>query len=95
MLVQNKRALQYSLDCPVIFSNKYILSFLETHFEFLVLHQVTLIFIQERRFRLTLQFLKKYKVPFHIDFFTSAIDSNAYDVAFYLLNVFEDEIYQN
>lgn len=33
--------------------------------------------------------------PFVIEFFTNAIDANAYDIAFYLLKVYEDEIFAN
>jgi hypothetical protein len=32
-------------------------------------------------------------MPFNIDFFTNAIESNAYDIAFYLLNVYEEQIF--
>jgi len=35
------------------------------------------------------------KMEFHVDFFTNAIESNAYDIAFYLLKVYEDNIYRN
>ena len=33
------------------------------------------------------------KTPFVIEFFTNAIEANAYDVAFFLLKVYEDEIF--
>jgi hypothetical protein len=46
-----------------------------------------------RKFRLSLQFIQQTKVPFTIDFFTNAIESNAYDIAFYLLNVYEEQIF--
>lgn len=36
--------------------------------------------------------MKKTQTPFEIEFFTNAIDANAYDIAFYLLNVYEEEI---
>lgn len=35
------------------------------------------------------------KIPFQIEFFTNAIESNAYDIAFFLLNINEEEILQN
>ena len=54
------------------------------------LDEVAKILVLERRFRLTLQFLKKSKVPFQIEFFTNAIEANAYDIAFYLLKIYED-----
>ena len=36
--------------------------------------------------------MKRTQTPFEIEFFTNAIDANAYDIAFYLLSVHEDEI---
>ena len=35
------------------------------------------------------------KAPFVIEYFTNAIEANAYDIAFYLVKVYEDEIFQN
>lgn len=35
------------------------------------------------------------KAEFAIEFFTNAIESNAYDIAFYLLKVYEDDIYKD
>lgn len=32
------------------------------------------------------------KAPFVIEFFTNAIESNAYDIAFYLVKIYEEEI---
>ena len=54
--------------------------------------EVIKIFILARRFRLSLQFLQDYHVPFQIEFFINAIESNSYDIAFYLLKVYEDQI---
>lgn len=48
-----------------------------------------------KRFRLSLQFMKQANVPFEIEFFTNAIEANAYDIAFYLLNIYEEEIFNN
>ena len=49
----------------------------------------------QKRFRLTLQFIEAYKVPFQIEFFTLAIESNAYPIAFWLLMNYEEQIFQN
>jgi len=35
------------------------------------------------------------KMQFHVDFFANAIEANAYDIAFYLLKVYEDNINRN
>lgn len=57
--------------------------------------EVIKIFILARRFRLSLQFIQDSKAPFHIDFFINAIESNAYDIAFYLLKEYEEQISMN
>ena len=35
------------------------------------------------------------QTPFVPEFLTNAIDANAYDIAFYLVKIYEDEINQN
>ena len=57
--------------------------------------QVIKILILERMFRLSLQFFKMSEIPFQIEFFTNAIEANAYDIAFYLFNLYEEQIFQN
>jgi len=37
--------------------------------------------------------MKDSKVPFQIEFFTNAIESNAYDIGFYLLKINEEQIF--
>ena len=32
------------------------------------------------------------EIPFQIEFLTQSIDSNAYDIAFYFINLYEEEI---
>jgi hypothetical protein len=46
-----------------------------------------------RKFRLALQYLTDTGVEFEIDFFTFAIEANAYDIVFYLRNRFEEQIF--
>jgi hypothetical protein len=53
---------------------------------------VVKILIRACKFRLTLQFIEECQVPFQIEFFTYSIESNAYDVSFYLLNIYEEDI---
>jgi len=36
--------------------------------------------------------MAEYKVVFQIEYFTNALESNSYDVAFYLLVKYEDQI---
>jgi hypothetical protein len=89
VLVSNKRADEFA-DGPVIFTHKYITEFLETHNEFFAPSRAIKIFIMSRKFRLALQYLIKFEVEFEIDFFTFAIEANAYDIAFYLRMRFEE-----
>ena len=95
VLVLNKREDTHTIDSKIIFSHNYILKFLEYHTKFVNSDEVIKIFILARRFRLSLQFIEKCKAPFQIEFFTNAIESNSYDIAFYLLRIYEDQIYQN
>ena len=54
-----------------------------------------MIFIMARKFRLSLFFLISTEISFNISFFTTAIQYNSYDIAFYLLKVYEEQILQN
>jgi len=49
----------------------------------------------QRKFRLTLIFISRFNVEFNIDFFTMAIEANAYEIAFYMMTVFEEKIIAN
>jgi len=57
VLVANKREMQYIIDSKIIFSDSYILKFLDFHFEFAIPEEVIKIFILARRFRLSLLFI--------------------------------------
>lgn len=57
--------------------------------------QTIKVFILSRKFRLALQYLTETGVEFEIEFFTFAIEANAYDIVFYLLNRFDDQIILN
>ena len=48
-----------------------------------------------RKFRLALQYLTSAGVEFEIDFFTFAIEANAYDIVFYLRHRFEEQIFHH
>ena len=90
----NKRNDIYSSDGDVIFPHSHIVQFLETHAQFLKPNQAIKVFIMSRKFRLALQYLTSTGVSFEIDFFTFAIDANAYDIVFYLRQRFEEQIFQ-
>jgi hypothetical protein len=89
VLVNNKRNDQFSFG-QVIFPHSHIVQFLETHKKFLVPTQAIKVFIMSRKFRLALQYLTDTGVEFEIDFFTFAIEANAYDIVFYLRYRFEE-----
>ena len=46
-----------------------------------------------RKFRLALHYLTDSGVEFEIDFFTYAIEANAYEIVFYLRYRFEEQIF--
>ena len=94
VLVMNKRIDQFS-NSEVIFPHSHIVKFLETHKKFLKTQQAIKVFIMSRKFRLALQYLGEPGVEFEIDFFTFAIDANAYDIVFYLRYRFEEKIFQH
>lgn len=95
VMIDNKREDNFKIDSQIQFSHNYILKFLNTHKKFVFNDQVIKILILARRFRLSLQFMDDEKIPFNIEFFTNAIESNSYDIAFYLLKVFDEEINLN
>jgi hypothetical protein len=42
-----------------------------------------------RQFRISLNLIIKYKVPFDIEFLTMAVEAENWEVSFYLFNRFE------
>ena len=95
ILLYSKRLDNDDLESPILFEHNDILEFLEEYDEFLNPNEVVLMCIRAQRFRLSLQFLKSSKVQFDISFFTRAVESNAYDIAFHLLHIYEDQINSN
>jgi hypothetical protein len=66
VMVDNKRAVKYSIDRNIQFSHNRILKFLSDFKDFVKEDEVMKIFILGRRFRLTLQFMKMVKPKFEI-----------------------------
>lgn len=94
VLVNNKRD-DESGNNEIIFPNSYIIKFMETHKEILFPNQAIKIFILSRKFRLALQYLAQYDVAFEIDFFTFAIEANAYEIVFYLRYRYEEQLFKH
>ena len=94
VMLSNKREDITDFNSKITFNHKAILNFLKIHDAFVLQDEVVKIFVLARRFRLSLQYIVQYKVPFDIEFFTFALESNAYDVAFYCLIMFENIITQ-
>jgi len=64
VMVENKRESKFKISSEQIFSNDYILKFLDYHFDLAVPEEVIKIFILQRRFRLSLLFIQKSKIQF-------------------------------
>lgn len=96
VMVEFKRADKFS-DGEVQFPHNDIVEFCKVHFKFFLPRECIKVFILNRKFRLALQFLTDPEVPitFDLDFFTFAIEADAYDICFYLRYRFEDQIFAN
>ena len=94
MLYTKKEDVQ-DIDSPVLFPNNFILDFMKIHKKFLLADEVIRICILSRRFRLALNVMNNYDIEFEMEFFKQALLSNAFDTAFYMLNMYEDVIFSN
>jgi len=83
VMVSNKREDRYSFG-TIIFPYQHIIEFLEIHKKFMFTNQIIKVFILNSRFRLSIKYLTDEKIKFEMDFFSFAIQSNAYDIAFFL-----------
>ena len=92
VMISNKREDNFDVKSNVLFSHHKILNFLKEHERFVKEDQVVKILISQRKFRLTLELMQQLKIPFQIEFFIQAIEANAYEIAFYLLSLHEEEI---
>ena len=82
-------------DSDITFPNGHIFKFIETHKEIFVPNQAIKIFILSRKFRLSLLYITEYNVQFEIEFFTFAIEANAYDIVFYLRYRYEEQLFKH
>jgi hypothetical protein len=55
------------------------------HEKFTEPEEIMKVLILSRRFRLSLQYIEISNTPFNIEFFTNSIESNSYEIGFYLL----------
>ena len=92
VMIDNKSKDNHNIDSEILFSHQTILDFLDEHSKHINPEEAIKIFIKARRFRLSLQYMQLSETPFQPDFLTIAIDSNAYDIAFYLIKIYEYEI---
>lgn len=90
VMVSNKREDQFDDDSEMLFNHNHIVKFLDTHSDYLNHQEIIKVFIMNRKFRLTIQFLSQ--THFVIDYFTIALEYNALDIAFYLFATHEDSI---
>lgn len=63
---------------------------MKTHSAFLVPEQVIRICILYKRFRLTIAVINNFNINFEISFFKQALTSDAYDICFYMLKVYDE-----
>ena len=93
VMVLNKREDNNDMESKIIFNHQTILDFLQFQKQFAVPEEIMKVMILSRRFRLSLQYIDISKTPFVIEFFTNSIESNSYEIGFYLLKRFEEQIY--
>lgn len=89
-MVLNKRIDAFDDVSEVLFNHNHIVKFLETHIQYLNYEEIIKIFIMNRKFRLSIQYLTQ--THFVIDYFTLSLESHAMDIAFYLFQTYEDSI---
>ena len=94
VMVLNKREDNNDMESKILFQHQTILDFLQHHKRFTVPEEIMKVLILSRRFRLSLQYIELSDTPFNIEFFTNSIESNSYEIAFYLLKRYEEPIYQ-
>ena len=94
VMVSHKRKEKYSMG-EVIFSHSHVVEFLRIHKKYLFSNQAIKVFILNSRFRLTLVYLTMEGTKFEMDYFNFAVQSNAYDIAFYLRYRFEEQLFAN
>lgn len=89
-MVLNKRLDLFDDESKVLFNHNHIATFMERHNQYLNYEEAIKVFIMSRKFRLSIQFISQTK--FVIDYFTMSLESNSYDIAFYLFAQHEDSI---
>jgi hypothetical protein len=92
-MIEHKRMDNSDLQSEKMFGHKSVLEFLKINKKYVKADQVIKILILERKFRLSLQYIKMSQTPFHIEFFTNAIEANAFDIAFYLFKMYEEQVF--
>ena len=90
VMVLNKREDNNDMDSKILFNHQTILDFLKFHERFTEPEEIMKVLILSRRFRLSLQYIEISNTSFNIEFFTNSIESNAYDIAFYLFSIYEE-----
>ena len=91
-MVLHKRQDVFDCNSQSLFDHRHVCKFLERHKKFLNPEETIKVFIMQRKFRLAIQYLIETGEHFVIDYFTMALESNAYDIAFYLYSNYEEDI---
>lgn len=92
VMVLNKRLDEFDSESEVLFNHNHVMKFLERHKQFVNPEETIKVFIMSRKFRLSIQLLNETGNNFTIEYFTIALESNSYDIAFYLFFQFEADV---
>ncbi len=66
--------------------------FIQRHNEYLRSEETIKVFILKKKFSLMMSMFRKTGVSFNIEYFLMALTNNAFDIAIYLMALYEDEI---
>ena len=89
-MILHKRIDRYDHESEILFNHKHVIKFLAKHKQFLNDEEAIKVFIMSGKYRLAIQHLKDSGENFNVEYFTIALESNAYDIAFALYAQFED-----
>lgn len=95
VLIMNKRHVLHDIESPILFNHSEILQFIEKFQKFANPEEIVKVFIHAGKFRLSLRYMEISQVPFQIEFFELAIESNSYGIVFYMMKNFHEKIAQN
>ena len=85
----------FDVDSKIIFGQKQIVNFIEEFREYAIVQEIVRICILNRQFKLALTLFHKFKIDFELEFLRQALIANCFDMAFYLMETYEDAIFSD